>query len=191
MRTNSPIRWLLAAWIFAVILLGAILTSYHQPIHTPGENILLLAGGPSPGQWRAIHLLSGSCGCSQRVMRHLLERPRLDHVDEQILVIDDDSPYLPESSGLLQRLRQQGFSVTHIAAKDIPGNVELRGVPLLLFVSPEGHLRYAGGYGSHYDQDLPILRQIRSGKSPRPLTLLGCAVGNRLKRKADPFRLKY
>ncbi len=173
------------------MLLGAILTSYHQPMRSPGQKVLQLAGLSSQKRWRAIHLLSGSCGCSQRVMLHLLERPLFNDVEEHLLVIDDDTPYLPESNSLLQRLQQYGFTVRHIAANEIPDDVELRGVPLLLFVSPEGNIRYSGGYGSHYDQDVSLFEQVRSGQSPRPLSLLGCAVGNRLKRKADPFHLKY
>jgi len=172
-------------------MIGGVLTSYHQPFQTPDNRILALAPDTGSAGWRAVHLLSGGCSCSQKVMRHLLARDAFDGMQEQILVIDGEENYLPGSGDLLARLDQKGFPIMHIAAKDIPRNAGLRGIPLLIFASPGGKVAYIGGYGSNGDQDGEILRRIRSGQAPKPLAVLGCAIGGRLRRDADPFHLKY
>ena len=138
-----------------------------------------------------LHVLSGSCGCSQRVMAHLLRRGVSGGVFEQILVVDGNEPYLPESADLLGRLAATGFQVTHIRASNVPAAVGLHGLPLLMLATAEGRVRYKGGYGMNGDQDAAILRQVIVGRAPRALAVLGCAVGAELRRKADPFGLKY
>jgi hypothetical protein len=180
-----------AAWAVAVVFIGGVLTSYHQPFRTPDERILSLVKDPGRGRWRALHVLSGSCGCSQKVMAHLLKRHPFDGLVEQVLVIDGGEAYLPGSDVLLAKLAQQGFAVSHLAANDISQDVGLRGVPLLIFASPENKIFYMAGYGSFGDQDTKILQQIRAGQRPKGLPVVGCAVGRQVRSKADPFRLKY
>jgi len=178
-------------WTVAVIVLGGILTSYHQALRTPGEGILALASTPSTPGWRAIHVLSGSCGCSQRVMRHLVSRPKFDGVTEQVVLVDDQEPLLPGSSELISQLKVRGFLPKRVAVRDIPPSVGLRGVPLLVIASPEDRIAYIGGYGDHSDQDVSIMQKVRSGASASPLPIVGCAVGRSLRRSVDPFHLKY
>jgi hypothetical protein len=67
----------------------------------------------------------------------------------------------------------------------------LRGVPLLLFVSPQNQIAYLGGYGAAGDQDETIFHQLRAGLKPVALPMIGCAVGSRLQRRLDPLHLKY
>lgn len=183
-----------AAWMGVVILIGAVLTSYHQPFRTPDDTILALAPPPEHSGWQAIHILSGSCGCSQRVMSHLLERRPRSDIHDQIVVLDGEEPYLPGSRDLLAQLSSEGFPITHLAVASLPQNIGLRGVPLLVLASSTSgsrNLAYIGGYGSRGDQDGEIFEKIRSGQTPKPFTVVGCAIGKALRRKADPFHLKY
>ena len=191
MRMTKKTSWLFAIWALAVVFIGGVLMSYHQPFQTPSSRILALGGQSGAHRWTALHLLSSGCGCSQRVMLHLLQRRPFDGIAEQVVLIDGDEPSLPETTTLLARLTQEGFSVVHKAAKDIPQNIGLHGVPLLVFASSEDKILYMGGYGVHSDQDSNILQQIRSGNSPKPIAVLGCAIGARLQREVDPFHLKY
>jgi hypothetical protein len=191
MKKFTRTSWLLAVWAAAVILIGAALMSYHQPFRTPSNAVLALVKQPDGQRWRALHVLSGSCGCSQKVMLHLLQRGPIAGISEQILVVDGEEDYLPGSHMLLARLDHEGFAVTHVAAKDIPQTAGLYGVPLLVLASPGNKIAYMGGYGARGDQDGNILQQIRFGKTPEVLAVRGCAVGERLRRKADPFHLKY
>jgi hypothetical protein len=182
---------LLAAWAVAVILVGGVLTSYHQPFRTPDEKLLLLMTDPGHGEWKALHLLSGGCGCSRRVMLHLLARQKMDHVEEQVLMVDDQESYLPDVETLLGKLQKAGFSVSHIAADHIPDEAGFSGVPLLVFASPEGKPAYIGGYGTAGDQDTAIYANLRAGRAQKSLNVIGCAVGSRVRRAADPLHLKY
>jgi hypothetical protein len=192
-RQKLPTTFLVI-WVVAVILVGGALTSFHQPFQTPAESILALSRAAAPNTWQTVHILSGSCGCSQRVLRHLLDRRPLDGVAEQILLVDGlagSEQDLPGTAALLEQLQRAGFAVRHLAAKDIPREYGLRGVPLLLVVSPRHHVAYLGGYGSQGDQDLRILTELRSGQEAKVLPVVGCAVGSHLRQQADPFHLKY
>jgi hypothetical protein len=124
-------------------------------------------------------------------MRHLLQRRIFAGIDEQMILVDGPDGDLPESAALVDALRQQGFRIHRIASRDIPRDAGLRGVPLLVIASPDSDIAYMGGYGVSGDQDGTLLEQARSKHRPDPLPLLGCAVGARLGRRADPFHLKF
>jgi hypothetical protein len=188
---QSKIRMLFAAWTVAVIVLGGVFTSYHQPLRTPSDQILSIAPKPAAPGWRAVHFLSASCGCSQRVMRHILSRPQFDGFTEQLVLVDDHEAPLPDSDDLIQQLRARGFASRRVEVRDIPEGVGLRGVPLLVVASPEGHIAYIGGYGNHSDQDANIMQKVRSGAVASALPIVGCAVGRSLRSRVDPFHLKY
>ena len=186
-----PLRMvLIALWFVAVIVAGAVLTSQHQPIQVSPEVLPTLFGPATPGYWRVIHVLSGSCGCSQRIMAHLARRHRLPDFAEEVVLIDDGTPYLPETNPLLHRLEADQFHVRHLRPEDLPRGTSLYGVPLLLVASPSGQMRYAGGYGPS-GSDEELLSNLRSGQRRAPFPVLGCVVGRALQRKADPFQLKY
>jgi hypothetical protein len=180
-----------AVWVVAVVLAGSALTSYHQPFLAPSEKILTLAGSSGAPGWRAIHVLSGGCGCSQKVMAHILGRKKFAGVAEQFLIIDGPEGYLPGSEELLSHLAQAGFPITHLAVDDLPQDAKLRGVPMLVIASPDGRVAYLGGYGSAGDQDSAILEQVRAGRRPKPIPIIGCAIGKSLRRSIDPFHMKY
>lgn len=192
MAKGSRLAWcLLLVWACAVIVVGGAFTSFHQSFRTPGAGVLALAGSSGGHDWRAIRFLSGSCQCSQRVMRHLLARQELAGVRKQVVMIDGSLPYLEDSPALLARLAAAHFLITHIAEQAVPLDSGLRGVPLLLFVSPQNQIAYLGGYGAAGDQDETIFRKLRTGLHPAALPMIGCAVGSRLQRRLDPLHLKY
>lgn len=198
MNGVSRISWFFIAWVGVVVLVGGILTSYHQPFVMPDANALKLVlakgaeGGVRSGaHWQTTHLLSGGCGCSRRIMQHLLQRRVMPGVFEQVALVDDDEANLPGTAEVLDSLKASGFGVSHVASRDIAATSGVQGVPLLLVASPEGKVVYLGGYGPGLDQDAEILRRVRGGSAVAPLPVIGCAIGMRVKRSSDPFRLKY
>jgi hypothetical protein len=191
MKPKYLIPFFLTLWAVVVLVVGGVLTSYHQPFLLPDEKILSLARPSAHNQWQAIHIVSGGCVCSQRVMQHLLGRHPVNDVAEQILVVDGPEPYLPDTDRLFERLQSAGFPLIHLPAKDIPESYGLRGVPLLVIASPQRSIAYLGGYGPRGDQDIQILQLIRSGHLPKSLPILGCAIGQRVRHQVDPFGLKY
>jgi hypothetical protein len=182
---------LLVAWAGVAVLAGAILTSFHQPMRQPEAKILTLTRGEAKNRWRLVHFLSGSCGCSQRVMRHLLARGRFAGVAEEVVLVDGGEEYLPGSRELADELDRTGFVVTHIRTDAIPRDAGLHGVPVLVVARPDGPIVYMGGYGSGSDQDTRIFDEARAGGTVRRLAIVGCAVGARARAAADPFRMKY
>lgn len=201
-RRSSVAGWFLGLWIAASLMTGSILMSLHVPFRGPGSDILKLAPVLHPGRPRMLHVLSGSCGCSQKIMRHLGNRQPWSGVDEQILVIDtsraasgntdtDHSEYLPGSLALLHTLASQGYAVDHLSADHLPPDTGLHGLPLLVFASAQGDILYLGGYGSANDQDDRLLRTGSPSTRMKAEPLFGCAVGASLQKRIDPFRLKY
>lgn len=181
---------LLALWVTAIVLAGAVLMSQHQPFRVAEKVPLALLRPSPPGSWRAVHILSGSCGCSQRVMEHLVHRHPLNGFEEEVTVIDDGTPYLPDSPRLLVQLQNAQIPVRHLRLEDLPRDAGLYGVPMLVVVSPPGRILYAGGYGTP-ENDVKLLQRLRAGQHPAPLAVVGCAVGRTLQRKVDPFQVKY
>lgn len=181
---------LLALWVIAVLFAGAVLTSQHQPFRISDKVPTALFRPSATGKWRVVHVLSGSCGCSQRVMQHLAQRHQWHDFEEEVTVIDDGTPYLPESPQLLLAVQRDGFPVRHLRLEDLPRDARLYGVPMLVVASPSGQIAYAGGYGTP-ENDVNLLRSAHAGRRTAALPLLGCAVGRALQRKADPFQVKY
>ena len=173
-----------------------MLLSFHLPFRTPPSGILRLVPAGKAGQPRMLHVLSGSCGCSNKIMRHLADRGVWPGIDEQILMIDSASrsDYLPDSPALLRFLENHGFAVTHLAADRLPKESGLRGVPLLMATLPGGQVKYLGGYGPAGDQDTRLLKvglNRMNGPRLRAEPLFGCAVSRALQHETDPLRLKY
>jgi len=176
---------LVVAWAVISVFAGAVLASFHQPFRIPQTSIVNLAAGAPAGSWRAIHILAVDCGCSQRVAKHLIERGALKGVYETVLIVKAETRSL--DAGLLSR---SGFQVKEVRDTEATA-YGVTGVPLLTYVSPNGSRAYIGGYGAGGYEDVAIWKQVRSGLSPRPLPVLGCAVGRQLQRQIDPLSWKY
>ena len=202
---TSGLRWLAGIWIAASLLTGSILLSFHVPFRAPASGILRLVPQMHPGQPRLLHILSGGCGCSQKIMQHLAARDPQPGVEEQVLILDPAridgeqgrrqigslAGYLPGSLALLHLLESRGFAVIHLSADQLPADAGLRGVPLLVAASARGEVTYLGGYGPAGDEDARLLRTGFSTANLKAEAIFGCAVGARLQEKTDPFRLKY
>lgn len=184
-------RVLFCSWATLSILGGAILMSFHQSFLAPGPAILELALPASNNHLRALHLLSSGCGCSQRVMQHLVKRRPRASMTEQVIVFEAGGPALAGTTELVSALASEGFKVQRLPISAIPTKAELRGVPLLIVVSPDGSILYMGGYGAAYDQDQTILARVQNHQQALPFETVGCAIGRRVQHAADPFHLKY
>jgi hypothetical protein len=191
MTTVRRTRLFFSAWAMISVLAGSVLMSYHQPFRSPDGKILSLIGSANVTQWRLVHVLSGGCGCSQQVMGNLLKRGVFPDAAEEVIVIDGSEAYLSGSDELLRQLSHRGFAIRHIAARLVPAEAGLRGVPLLVVTRPGNDVAYVGGYGVRRDSDGPVYRNLRDGGRQDSLPLMGCAVGVALRRAVDPFRLKY
>ena len=193
MNRSSRISYFFGAWAAIVVLIGGALTSFHQPFRLPEADALsrTLVPVSSMPHWTVTHILSGGCGCSRRVMLHLLQRKPTPDVFEQVVLVDGGENDLPGTDKVLSSLRLAGFAIVDASRREVTPSSPLNAVPLLMVTSPQGKVAYVGGYGTAGDKDDQILHQLRAGLPVAALPVIGCAVGKRARRLADPFRLKY
>lgn len=118
-----------------------------------------------------------------------MERGANASLAEEVLLVGQDL-------SMQGRLEKAGFAVSDAAEEDITRMYELRGVPWLIFVRPDGAIAYAGGYAADREgktgyRDLAIWRGLQARMQVESLPAYGCAVGERLQRRIDPLGLRY
>ncbi len=180
---------LLGVWALAAVVAGAVLCSYHLSFEAPDSGLAAVAPSASQHSWLLVHVLSEECGCSQRVMTHLLARGRIAGVSEEIVLVD--GPEATPEHRVSDKLEYAGFPLRHADADELLRRYHLVGVPVLIITNPAGRVVYRGGYGSAYDQDAVLLQAAQQGRTPPEYPVIGCAVGARIQRQVDPFRWKY
>jgi hypothetical protein len=131
-----------------------------------------------------VHLLAADCGCSQSVSEYLSKRVPMKGVSEEAVFIGAADPF-----GNRDTLLARGFNTRSIRADDLLP-FAVKGVPLLIFISPRDEIAYMGGYGMGGYKDAIIWSQLSAGVPISPLPVFGCAVGQALKRGIDPFSWK-
>jgi hypothetical protein len=175
---------ILVVWAAVSIVAGSVLTSFHQPFALPSETVASLATGPRHG-WRVLHLIAAGCGCSRKVSAYLTARPPLDGIAEEVLFIGPPAEFSDHDA-----LAARGFRVRTVGPEALQP-FGLKGVPLLIFISPQDEVTYIGGYGVGSYKDASIWSQLQAGTVPPSLPVFGCAVGRGLKREVDPLFWKY
>lgn len=193
----GPLRSLLNVVAFAAstavsLALGVLLVAAHTPYLTKSDSFRTLAhtlGDSQPGCWRVAHLLAAGCACSRGVAEHLLTRGPIAGVDEQVV-------FAGASPELESRLIKAGFRVRAMSTEQFAEQLGIVAAPQLIIVSPQGYVRYAGGYTPVRDprsgyQDVSIWRRLAAGQDVPALPAYGCAIGKRLQRRLDPLGLKY
>ncbi|HEX4810268.1 MAG TPA: hypothetical protein VH325_15115 [Bryobacteraceae bacterium] len=198
----GQLRRLLPITLFAVstgvsLVLSMLLVASHTPYLAQPGSLQAFAGrlgegglgDAGRGSWRAVHLLAAGCACSRGVAEHLVSRGLLPGAREQVV-------FAGASPDLAGRLRHAGFRVYTMSQEDIVLQFGIVAAPLLVIISPQDRIRYAGGYTPGRDartgyQDVAIWRQTVAGRDVAELPIYGCAVGHRLQRSLDPLGLKY
>jgi hypothetical protein len=175
---------LIAVWGVAILVVGASLMAGHLvslpvPRRTDQRLRASLTGTPglARGRWSAHHVLYQSCGCSQRVLAHLLERQaRSDLVETIVYVRDPSAPDPVALTKLVEQARLAGFGF------EASTPVELE-------------RRYAGGYtersGSKQIEDAVIIDGLEARHQVTVLPVFGCAVSSRVQQAIDPLGIKY
>lgn len=193
-------RWgaltLLGVWAVSLsLIIAALMVGHWVSLPTPaaGDPVLErqladLTREASPGQWRMVHVLYSRCRCSQRIFDYLFDSSRPLDTDETVLLVGPHREYE-------RRARAAGFRVEQVAQEELGERFAVQSAPLLLIVSPEGHLRYSGGHtarkqGLDY-RDRALLARLRGSEDVSALPLFGCAVSRQLQAYLDPIGLKY
>jgi hypothetical protein len=177
----------LVIWVLATLIPGGYLMASHVialPV-PPANGLERALGGMRKPVERdrplAVHVLLGTCGCSAQVLERLIARgPRADVV-ERVLMVEASA-----NEPLLVSARARGFSVEALDAQELALRYAIESAPMLMVLSPQGRLSYAGGYGRNLD----VLDRVVRGETVAALPVFGCAVSNRLKKTLDPLGLK-
>jgi hypothetical protein len=150
--------------------------------------LVALRPRPEAESWVAIHVLYSKCRCSQRVLDHLFETQRPEGLDETILLVGADE-------GIEARTNRAGFHLVVVNPSELQTEYHIVSAPLLLVLSPDDAVRYAGGYTGRkqgYDvHDLEIVDAVRNGRAADRLPLYGCGVSKELQNLLDPIGIKY
>jgi len=169
--------WFTVMTMFSAGMLARHLLAMPAPTRTArlGHHLSALQRPGAPPSWLAVHVLSSECTCSKRVVAHLLESQRPAGWTEIVLWVGDLEP----SAELVRR-----FDVRRVTAADL-ARYEIEAAPLLVAVTPDGDVRYAGGYTDRKQgpvfHDLDILAAARASADLPSFPLFGCATSERLK----------
>jgi hypothetical protein len=184
----------LGAWSAVLLVGGAYLLAAHvAPLPQPSHEALAadVAHERRPdesGQWLALHALFTECGCSQRVIAHLLSRRPLQGVKERVLLVGGSAE--PRYAA---DLRAAGYRVDELDETSLGDRYGFEGVPAFALVDPHDRVRYLGGYtrtkqGADF-VDVGATRAALRGETVTPLPVFGCAVSRSLQERRDPLRL--
>lgn len=138
-------------------------------------------------RWSMVHVLSTKCGCSKRVLQHLVHRRAMEGVREEVALIDATTDWADQ-------LGAAGFSVVALEGEQLRERFGVDAAPVLIIRSPRGTLSYSGAYSQKRGApplDVELLSRARAGETPEAMPLFGCAVSRELQSRTDPFELKY
>ncbi len=192
---------MLSIWAVAVLVVGAALMAPHVvalPVPAPDARLALAMRslpGATAGRWSALHVLYEGCGCSARVLAHLMARRARTDLNEQVLFVRDAPHADPGVEMTAVRARGAGFGFESVTPGELEQRYQIEAVPLLVLADAAGHIRYSGGYtdksGAVEVDDVPIIDGVRSGRSVEARPVFGCAVSSRMQEAIDPLRIKY
>jgi hypothetical protein len=193
---------MLSVWAVVVLVVGAALMAPHVvalPVPAADGSRLALAmhslPGANAGRWSALHVLYEGCGCSARVLTHLMARHARADLNEQVLFVRDAPQADPGLEETAVRARGAGFGFASVTPGELEQRYQIEAVPLLVVADAAGHIRYSGGYteksGVVEVDDVPLIDGVRSGRSVEARPVFGCAVSSRMQEAIDPWRIKY
>lgn len=188
LRRIAPI--LLTLWVAAVVTgVGSLMGGHLLTLPMPkiDDSVLLSAFAPRlEKNWLAAHALSLDCGCSRRILDHLLARGAHSGLDEKVLL-------LAGTKAMADQLASRGYAVELLDEAQLRKNYQIEAVPLLVIRDPEGRVRYLGGYSERKRgeiEDVAILTRLMGGEQELARPAFGCAVGQALRDKVDPLGLR-
>jgi hypothetical protein len=196
-------KLILGVWGVGILVVGASLMAGHLvslpvPRVTDSRLRASLAAGPGValGQWSAHHVLYQGCGCSQRVLAHLLKRhARPGLVETVVYVRDPAASDTTEQASASAEAPRAGFGFETSTPTELEHRYAVESAPFLLIADGAGQVRYAGGYtarsGSQQIEDTEILDGLQAGRPVGTLPVFGCAVSSRVQQAIDPLGLKY
>jgi len=189
---QTSVNILLAIWAAVMAFVCATLMIGHWiPLPAPQVGTRLQIGYISPANdsasWKAFHFLSCECTCSQRILKHLLDREPLQNMDEVIVCIG-------ESDQNCELLFHCKYTVVWVKPEELKSKYNVESAPLLVVLDSDKIIQYSGAYTTRKQgfaiQDVSIISRTRDGESIPPFPLFGCGMSRDLQALTDPLGLK-
>jgi hypothetical protein len=184
---------LLVVWAVVCLLGIATLAVSHTaalPGTDAGERLVraALALRSDASRPFLVHVISADCSCTNRLVKHILERGPFPEAGEVILFIGSDNAKRAAAE-------RAGFRFAELAPQEFAKRFALEAAPVLLAFDTKGQLRYAGGYyeraAALFPQDEKLQAKLAQGATPEPLPVYGCAVSRKLRDAVDPLGIVY
>lgn len=122
------------------------------------------------GKWLVLHFLRAECPCSRRIFHYLLKRGSQEGIRERVVFIGGE-----DHSKVLQ---EQGYQMDWVTPEELAMRYQVVAAPLLVVLSPECEVKYAGGYTARKQgldiQDIKIISEIMGGQKVATLPVYGC-----------------
>jgi len=186
--------WALICTLISASLLIDHLISLPAPAAADPEFQHLLARqrpAAARGRWWLVHVIADGCGCSRRVVDHLIADRRPADLAERVVFVTE---HARDATPTLAELALAGFAIDVVRPDELVARYGVEAAPLLIAIAPDGALRYVGGYTRRKQaadlHDLDILAALRRGEPVEPYPAFGCAVGDALRSKLDPLGIK-
>ena len=193
-RTRYLARTTLAVWFASMVLVAGALMGRHLiplPVAhaavsaTRDQGFAALRLSRDGATWTMVHVLYADCGCSGRIVDHLVGGRRPAGVREVVLLVGEGA--------LGKRLGAAGFEVVQTRADELRDGFGIEAGPLLAVLGADGEVRYAGGYTARKQslaiQDVEIVERLRSGVRAEELPLYGCPISRGLRAAVNPLGL--
>ena len=152
----------------------------RQPFATDSDTSVSL-------KWRALHFLSSECVCSQRILKHLLQREPLSDIEEKIIIVGG----LDATRELVAGSR---FAIDWTSPEELKSKYGVEAAPLLVVLDSDETIRYSGAYTARKQaypiQDVLLIKRALAGESIQSLPLFGCGVSGEMQSLTDPLGLK-
>jgi hypothetical protein len=187
----------LAAWGAACVVVGAYLLASHLltlPTPEAADPALqrAIAAQRHAGQrdrWLVLHVVFDDCGCSQRVLGHLLSTRRPAGIAERVVYVTEHP-----AEATTAAIPAHGFELDVVTPDQLAADYHIEAAPLLVIVDPHDTVRYAGGYTPRKQaadvRDLAVITAVLRGETVESLPAFGCAVGRSLRSTLDPLGVR-
>lgn len=157
--------------VASVVVIG-LLMGGHMPFRTLEARAE--DGRRGNGRWQMVHVLGQDCPCSTKVARHLLERARLEGLEERIVLVGVDDE-------VTAGLRAKGWRLERVTAEHARDLYGAQSAPLLVLVDGGGRIRYSGGYARRLDfrdgfREGDVWAELRAGREVKAMPAYGCAL---------------